>query len=86
MTYAAPRGTRTAAAESFAALAEAFGMRLDPPERVARQIVRAVMRDARAVYPKGMERAFVLLQRVLAGTMDKAIGMQLAKATAKLGG
>jgi len=84
VTYAAPRGTRTPAAASFAALADAFAMRLDPPEQVARQIVNAVAKDARDVYPRGIERLFVLLQRLVPGVIDNALGKQLTKAVARL--
>jgi short-subunit dehydrogenase len=84
VTYAAPRGTRTAAAESFAALAEAFAMPLDPPERVARQIVGAIAADARLVYPRGIERLFVLLQQLMPAAIDLALGRQLAVATTRL--
>jgi short-subunit dehydrogenase len=81
VTYAAPRGTRTAAAESFAALAVAFAMRLDPPDILARQIARAITADPRAVYPRGIERLFVLLQRLMPMAIDQALGWQLARAT-----
>ena len=84
VTYAAPRGTRTAAAESFAALAAAFAMRLDPPDVVARQIARAIAADARVVYPPGIERLFVLLQRLVPTAIDQALGRQLARATIRL--
>jgi short-subunit dehydrogenase len=85
VTYAAPRGTRTAAAESFATLAEAFAMPLDPAEMVARQIAGAIAADARVVYPKGIERLFVLLQRLMPTAIDRALGRQFARATTRLG-
>ncbi len=84
VTYAAPRGTRTPAADRFAGLAEAFAMRLDPPERVAVQIADAIAADAPTAYPRGPERLFVLLQRLLPRAIDRALGRQLAKAAARL--
>ena len=84
VTYAAPRGTRTPAAEGFAALAQAFEMTLDPPEKVARQIIDAIRRGARDIYPRGPERLFVLLQRLFPGQIDKALIKQTAKAVARL--
>jgi len=84
VTYAAPRGTRTPAADGFADLARAFEMALDPPETVARLIVEGIRRDARDIYPRGPERVFVLLQRLLPRLIDKALIKQSAKAVAKL--
>ena len=84
VTYAAPRGTRTPAAESFASLAEAFDMRLDPPEKVAIQITDAIANDANTAYPMGMERVFVLMQRLFPSIIDHALGKQLAKAKSAL--
>jgi short-subunit dehydrogenase len=84
VTYVAPRGTRTAAAASFAALAAAFAMPLDPPEIVARQIAGAIAADARVVYPKGIERLFVLLQRLMPAAIDQALSRRLAVATTRL--
>jgi short-subunit dehydrogenase len=84
VTYAAPRGTRTPAAASFASLSEAFAMRLDPPELVAQQIAGAIAADASAVYPKGIERLFVLLQRLMPAAIDQAVSRKLAKAATRL--
>lgn len=70
VTYAAPRATDTAAANSFRGLTAAFAMTMDPPDQVATQIVRAVEREARSVYPRGAERAFVALQRLLPQLID----------------
>ena len=84
VTYAAPRGTRTPAAEGFADLARAFEMALDPPETVARQIVDGIRRGARDIYPRGPERLFLLLQRLVPGLIDGALIKQTAKAIARL--
>lgn len=84
VTYAAPRGTRTPAAEGFSDLVQAFEMTLDPPETVARQIVEGVQRGARDIYPQGPERLFVLLQRLLPRLIDNALIKQTAKAMGRL--
>ncbi len=78
--YVAPRGTRTDALGVFGHLVEPFGMRLDPAELVARRTWDAVERGARSLYPLGMERVFVLLQRLLPAVIDAGIGRQLARA------
>lgn len=80
VTYAAPRGTRTPAAHSFAALAEAFDMRFDPPARIALRLVRAIEADARSVYPPTLDRLFVLIQRLLPGLIDRALSGRVARA------
>lgn len=76
VTYCAPRGTRTPAADGFAAYAEAFRMPLDAPERVARLIVDGVARDARDIYPRGPERLFLLLQRLFPALVDGGVVKQ----------
>jgi len=84
VTYAAPRGTRTPAADGFSQLVEAFDMSLDPPEKVAHQIVQAIAAGAHSVYPRGPERLFLLLQRLMPGIIDKALGKQMENAAQKL--
>lgn len=74
ITYAAPRATRTAMTAATAHLSPDFAMTLDPPERVADWIVRAVERDARSAYPLGSERIFVLLQSLVPTVIDRALG------------
>jgi short-subunit dehydrogenase len=78
VTYAAPRATRTPAAEGFADLIAPLGMRLDPPERVARMIVHALERDAAVAYPFGLERMFVLVQRLLPSLIDAGLRRKTA--------
>lgn len=82
VTYAAPRATRTPAADGFADLVEPLAMTMDDPDSVAAQIVRALRNEARAVYPRGMERLFVLLQRLVPGLIDNAVVRQTAALTA----
>jgi len=84
VTYVAPRGTRTPAAEEFTALASAFGMTFDPPERVARQIVDGIVCGTRDVYPGGPERLFVLLQRLMPHLIDRMLIKRTAKAVAQM--
>ena len=79
VTYAAPRATRTPAAEGFAHLVGPMGMTLDAPERVARQVLDAVCRDARSVYPRGPERLFVLLARVAPWLIDANLAKLAAR-------
>lgn len=82
VTYCAPRGTRTPAADGFAAYAKAFRMRLDAPERVAAQIVDGIARDARDVYPRGPERLFLLIQRLFPAQVDRGVIRQMRAAAA----
>lgn len=84
VTYAAPRSTRTPATESFAPLVAAFGMQLDPPERVARWIAAAIAKDVDNAYPKSIERLFVLVQRLLPGLVDRSLSRQAAKVATQL--
>lgn len=84
VTYCAPRGARTPAADGFARYVEAFAMRLDEPETVARMIADGVARDARDVYPMGPERLFALVQKLLPKLVDNGIVDQAAKARASL--
>jgi len=79
VTYAAPRATRTPAADGFAHLVGPMRMTLDPPERVARQLLEGVRRDARSVYPRGPERLFVLLARLAPRLIDRNLGMLAAR-------
>jgi short-subunit dehydrogenase len=82
VTYAAPRAVRTAAAQSFSALIEAFHMRLDAPELVAKRIADAIARDTNFAYPNGPERLFILIQRLFPGLIDRSFAPQTARAAA----
>ncbi|MEJ2228058.1 MAG: SDR family NAD(P)-dependent oxidoreductase [Alphaproteobacteria bacterium] len=79
VTYAAPRATRTAASASLVSLIKPFNMTLDAPQKVAKLVWGAVMREANSVYPKGPERLFVLLQRLIPHLVDKSIAKQLSR-------
>ena len=85
VTYVAPRGTATPAADGFMDLVSAFDMHLDTAEKVAKQIVDALQKGARDVYPKGPERIFVLLQRLAPKMIDQAMAKQFKKALQRLG-
>lgn len=80
VTYVAPRATWTDSVNAFQHLIEPFGMRLDPSQRVAERTWNAVEREARSIYPLGVERLFVLLQRLLPRAIDAGIGRQLTRA------
>lgn len=73
VTYCAPRGTRTPAADGFMPYALAYRMRLDTPETTARQIVAGIVRGRRDIYPSGIERFYLLLQRLWPGRIDRAL-------------
>jgi NAD(P)-dependent dehydrogenase (short-subunit alcohol dehydrogenase family) len=77
LTYAAPRATRTSAAEGFDALVGPMQMRLDEPAKVAANIWRAVRKDLDSAYASGPERLFVLVQRLLPKLVDHAIARQM---------
>ena len=79
VTYAAPRATKTEAADALETLIAAMQPRLDDPAAVAAQIWDAVERDAASVYPAGPERIFVLLQRLFPRLVDSAVCKQMAK-------
>lgn len=85
VTYAAPRATRTEASPAYDHLTEAFEMRIDEAGPVARQIFRAAMRGRRSIYPRGPERLFTLLQRLVPGLIDRALAKQLARAAVPAG-
>jgi NAD(P)-dependent dehydrogenase (short-subunit alcohol dehydrogenase family) len=78
VTYAAPRATRTTAAQGFDSLVEPMQMRLDEPARVAAHIWRSVMKDQDSAYANGPERLFVLMQRLLPRVIDRAVAAQMA--------
>jgi NAD(P)-dependent dehydrogenase (short-subunit alcohol dehydrogenase family) len=78
VTYAAPRATRTGAAQGFDSLVEPMQMHLDDPPRVAAQIWRSVMKDQDSAYARGPERLFVLMQRLLPKVIDQAVAAQMA--------
>jgi len=80
VTYCAPRGTRTPAADGFACYVKAFSMRLDPPETVAQRLADGITNDVRDIYPRGPERFFLLVQRLLPGLVDSGLRDQTRRA------
>ncbi len=70
VTYVAPRGVRTPAADSFAKLVAPMGMKLDDASAVALHIWNGIAREARDIYPRGPERIFLLLQRLFPRLID----------------
>lgn len=78
VTYAAPRGTQTAAADVLEPLRGPLKLTFDAPEKVAAQIWRGVRREKNNVYPKGPERFFVLVQKFMPWLVDRAIAKQMA--------
>ncbi|GAB6052835.1 SDR family oxidoreductase [Magnetospira thiophila] len=76
VTYAAPRATRTPAADGFSNLIEPLSMTLDAPEDVARHILDAIRRQKRSVYPLGPERLFVLIQKLFPALVDRSVVRQ----------
>ncbi|MGE0053531.1 MAG: SDR family NAD(P)-dependent oxidoreductase [Hyphomicrobium sp.] len=78
VTYAAPRATKTDAASTFGQLVEPMQMRIDKPEKVAKEIWNAVAQDRDSVYARGPERLFVLVQRLLPQLVDRSVAQQMA--------
>ncbi len=76
VTYVAPRATRTAAESAFGALVEPLDMTLDSAEAVASQAWDAILAGKRESFPKGKERIFVKVQRLLPTLIDKSVGAQ----------
>lgn len=75
--YIAPRAAKTGATGAFEHLIEPMQMKLDEPETVAADIVAAIKSGTRSSYPRGAERFFVFMQRVLPQLVDNAIIKQL---------
>lgn len=82
VTYAAPRATRTLAAGAFDALIARTGMTLDAPDEVGRRIWAAARSGRRAIYPKGPERLFIMIQAFFPGLIDRAISPRRPAETA----
>jgi short-subunit dehydrogenase len=76
VTYVAPRATRTRLADTFGRMAQAVGMRMDPPERVAARVVRALERDAADVYIGFPESLYVRLNGLWPRVVDRALRRQ----------
>ena len=77
--YIAPRATRTAMnAPAVEAMNRELGNTMDSPERVARQVRRAIERDRKETRLGGPERLFARLNALLPGLVDLALRQQLA--------
>jgi short-subunit dehydrogenase len=79
VVYVAPRATNTGM-NSFAASAlnAALGNAVDPPQRVATQIVEAMARARRRTALGWPERAFARLNQIVPSLVDRAIARRLA--------
>jgi short-subunit dehydrogenase len=78
VTYVAPRGVQTDAAEAVAHFTKALGMPVpDSAATVAAHIWDAVGRGADRVYPRGREHLFVLVERLLPAVITRALSRQL---------
>ncbi|MBE9504507.1 MAG: SDR family NAD(P)-dependent oxidoreductase, partial [Proteobacteria bacterium] len=73
VTYVAPRGTITSQSTEFLEMAKKTGMNMDPPEKVARVILGAVLSGAKEVYIGRPERFFVFLNKFFPSIIDKAL-------------
>lgn len=78
VTYAAPRATRTRAADAFHDLVSEAGMVLDDPARVARDIWVGVEAGRDRIPPPGAERLFVLVQRLAPSLVDRMLASNTA--------
>ncbi|HKJ77169.1 MAG TPA: SDR family oxidoreductase [Gammaproteobacteria bacterium] len=77
VTYVAPRAVRTAMnPDAVYRMAEATGMRMDPPETVAAEIEKAIRRDAREHYVGRPESIFARINALLPGLVDRALRKQ----------
>lgn len=75
--YIAPRAAKTGATGAFEHLIEPMKMKLDEPEVVAGNIAAAIEKGARSSYPRGAERFFVFVQRIMPSLVDNSIIAQL---------
>lgn len=80
VTYVAPRGAYTAAAQAVARYLAPLGAPLDLPEAIARQVWDGVARRADSVYPRGQERLLVLLDRLWPALVTRALAARFASA------
>lgn len=78
VVYVAPRATATAMnPASVNELNQALGNRMDAPEAVALQIMRAMENDERRLFLGWPEKLFVVLNGILPMLVDKAMLKQL---------
>jgi len=76
VTHAAPRATRTAAADRFAHLVAPFQMTVDPPERVAVWLWDAVEQGRSRAYPGIKERLATFAQKMAPQLVDNLLSRQ----------
>jgi short-subunit dehydrogenase len=77
VTYVAPRAARTGLnTEAVYRMAEAVGMNMDSPERVARLIVKAIEKDRKDCYFGWPESLFVRINSLLPRLVDSALRKQ----------
>jgi short-subunit dehydrogenase len=82
LTYAAPSGVRTAAAEAVAPVLAALGMRADDsPAAVAVRLWDAVEARRDTVYPAGRERWFVAVERLMPALVRRSFRRRLTAAS-----
>ena len=75
--YVAPRATRTPINNSrVMAMGEATKMNMDPPEKVARQIVRAIEKDREEAFIGQPESFFARINQLLPRLVDRALRKQ----------
>lgn len=78
VVYVAPRATATAMnPEAVNQLNQALGNTMDPPEKVASEILRAMETDQRRRFLGWPERLFVVINGILPRIVDKAMLKQL---------
>lgn len=78
VVYVAPRATATAMnPEAVNQLNQALGNTMDPPEKVASEILRAMETDQRRRFLGWPERLFVVINGILPRVVDKAMLKQL---------
>ncbi|MCK9214373.1 MAG: SDR family oxidoreductase [Rhodoferax sp.] len=76
--YVAPRATRTSMnAAAVVELNRQLKVRMDDPQAVARQIVRAIKREREELYLGWPEKIFVRLNSLLPRMVDQALRKQL---------
>ncbi len=75
--YVAPRATKTPINNSrVMAMGEATKMNMDPPEKVAQQIARAIENDKKEVYLGQPESFFARVNQLLPRLVDRALFKQ----------
>lgn len=84
VTYAAPRATRTPAADDYAHLIAPFRMAIDSPDGVARRVLDAAFAGRPNVYPAGPERLLMLVQHLLPEMFNNAVARMLQRAMAAM--